>query len=132
MSVRLCLALALLAAAPVFAGEAKRGLDVYFIDTDGGAATLIVTPARESILIDCGNPGRRDAERIHQAAKKAGLEAIDHLIVTHWHLDHYGSVGDLVVSNGRVLTCSPEVPRFWRRNKIGAVDLIGPANLGHF
>ena len=94
MLSRLCLTLALLAA-PAFAGE-KRGLDVHFIDTDGGAATLIVTPAGESILIDCGNPGRRDAGRIHEAAKKAGLAAIDHLIITHWHLDHYGSVGDLV------------------------------------
>src|SRR5687768_8134799 len=91
MLARLCLALLLLAA-PAFAADAKRGLDVYFIDTEGGAATLIVTPARESILIDCGNPGRRDAGRIHEAAKKAGLEAIDHLVITHWHLDHYGGV----------------------------------------
>src|SRR5437773_2698813 len=69
-----------------------RGLDIWFIDTEGGAATLIVTPAKESILIDCGNPGARDAERIHRTAKKAGLEAIDHLITTHWHTDHYGGV----------------------------------------
>src|SRR5262245_53679979 len=94
MLARLTLALAL-TAAPAFAGDGKRGLDVYFIDTEGGAATLLVTPARESVLIDCGNPGRRDAERIAQTAKKAGLDAIDHLIITHWHLDHYGSVADL-------------------------------------
>src|SRR5262249_902222 len=48
------------------------------------------------VLIDCGNPGARDAERIHQVAtKQAGLKAIDHLIVTHWHVDHYGGVGRL-------------------------------------
>src|SRR4051812_27137199 len=88
--------LSALVAVPTTAAEMKRGLDVYFIDTEGGAATLIVTPARESILIDCGNPGSRDAERIHQTAvKQAGLEAIDHFIVTHWHLDHYGSIGRL-------------------------------------
>jgi beta-lactamase superfamily II metal-dependent hydrolase len=70
----------------------KRGLDIYFIDTEGGAATLIVTPAGESVLIDNGNPGTRDAERIHKAATElAGLKAIDHLIITHWHSDHYGS-----------------------------------------
>jgi beta-lactamase superfamily II metal-dependent hydrolase len=79
------------------AAEKKRGLDIYFIDTEGGAATLIVTPAGESILIDCGNPGARDARRIHETAtKQAGLEAIDHFIVTHWHTDHYGSIGRLV------------------------------------
>jgi beta-lactamase superfamily II metal-dependent hydrolase len=70
-------------------------LDIYFIDTEGGAATLIVTPAGESVLIDCGNPGTRDAERIHAAAQAAGLKAIDHLIITHWHLDHYGGIAHL-------------------------------------
>jgi beta-lactamase superfamily II metal-dependent hydrolase len=89
------LALALVAG-PAAAEEKKRGLDIYFVDTEGGAATLIVTPAGESVLIDCGNPGSRDAERIHQTATKlAGLKAIDHLIITHWHLDHYGGVGRL-------------------------------------
>jgi beta-lactamase superfamily II metal-dependent hydrolase len=73
----------------------RRGLDVYFVDTEGGAATLLVSPAGESVLIDCGNPGTRDAERIGRAAKQAGLKAIDHLIVTHWHSDHYGGVGRL-------------------------------------
>jgi beta-lactamase superfamily II metal-dependent hydrolase len=74
----------------------KRGLDVYCIDTEGGQSTLIVTPERESVLIDSGNPGRRDAARIHHvAADVAGLKRIDHIITTHWHLDHYGGHGDL-------------------------------------
>ncbi len=78
------------------AGERTRTLDIYFIDTEGGAATLIVTPRGESLLIDCGNPGSRDADRIHKiATEQAGLEAIDHLIVTHWHTDHYGGVARL-------------------------------------
>src|SRR5438552_16143390 len=76
--------------------EKERGLDIYFIDTEGGAATLLVTPLGESVLIDCGNPGKRDAERIHQVAtQQAGLKAIDHLAITHWHVDHYGGVGRL-------------------------------------
>jgi competence protein ComEC len=75
--------------------DKKRGLDIHFVDTEGGAATLIVTPAGESVLIDCGNPGKRDAERIAAAAKKAGLKAIDHLIITHWHSDHYGGAEPL-------------------------------------
>src|ERR1043166_6443155 len=76
--------------------DEKRGLDIYFVDTEGGAATLIVTPAGESVLIDCGNPGQRDPGRIHETAtKQAGLKAIDHLIITHWHSDHYGGAGRL-------------------------------------
>src|SRR5258705_9745995 len=72
-----------------------KGLTIYFIDTEGGAATLIVTPAGESVLIDCGNPGARDADRIFKTAKEAGIEAIDNLLITHWHVDHYGGVAHL-------------------------------------
>src|SRR4051794_13124690 len=87
------LLLAAVASAP--AAEKKRGLDIHFVDTEGGAATLIVTPAGESVLIDCGNPGKRDAGRIHEACKKIGLKEINHLIITHWHTDHYGGAGEL-------------------------------------
>jgi len=90
LAMCLCLSVVLPAIA-----EEKRGLDIHFVDTEGGAATLVVTPTGESILFDCGNPGVRDADRIHLAATKAGLKAIDHLIITHWHTDHYGSVGRL-------------------------------------
>ena len=79
----------------VLAAEEKAGLQIHYIDTEGGAATLIITPAGESVLIDCGNPGARDADRIHQAATKVGLKTIDHLIITHWHVDHYGGIGRL-------------------------------------
>jgi glyoxylase-like metal-dependent hydrolase (beta-lactamase superfamily II) len=73
-------------------------LDIYFIDVEGGAATLIVTPQRESVLIDSGWPGEggRDAKRIESAARSdAGLTQIDHYITTHWHTDHYGGIENL-------------------------------------
>jgi beta-lactamase superfamily II metal-dependent hydrolase len=70
-------------------------LQIYFVDTEGGAATLILTPAGESVLIDCGNPGARDGDRIAKAAADAGIKAIDHLLITHWHTDHYGGVARL-------------------------------------
>lgn len=73
------------------AGAGDKRLDIYWVDVEGGAATLIVTPAGESILIDSGNPGRRDADRIVKVATGiAGLKQIDHLITTHYHGDHYG------------------------------------------
>lgn len=75
---------------------APRTLDIYFIDVEGGAATLIVTPAGESLLIDTGFPGDRDAARIaHVALELAGLKQIDHCVVTHWHRDHVGGVAPL-------------------------------------
>lgn len=75
----------------------QKGLDVYFIDVEGGAATLIVTPMGESLLVDCGWPGERDPARIAKVAKEvAGLKQIDHLIITHWHTDHAGDVAQLM------------------------------------
>ena len=76
--------------------EQPRGLRIMWIDTEGGAATLIVTPAGESILIDTGNPGVRDSDRIAKmATKEAGLKRIDHLITTHYHIDHFGGAATL-------------------------------------
>src|SRR5881394_2714562 len=78
------------------AQAAPRTLDIYFIDVEGGAATLIVTPTGQSLLIDAGFPGDRDAGRIaHVATTVAGLKQIDHCVVTHWHRDHVGGVASL-------------------------------------
>jgi competence protein ComEC len=90
----LAVAVMVVAASASHAAEA-RGLDIYWIDVEGGAATLIVTPAGESVLVDTGWPGTRDAARIAVAAREAGVTRIDHLITTHWHQDHFGGVADL-------------------------------------
>jgi beta-lactamase superfamily II metal-dependent hydrolase len=79
-----------------YAGAADRTLDIYWNDVEGGGATLIVTPSGESILIDSGNPGGRDAGRIHKTATEvAGLKKIDYYITTHFHRDHYGGAAEL-------------------------------------
>src|SRR4051812_11236968 len=79
-----------------FASAADHRLDIYWIDSEGGGSTLIVTPTDESMLIDTGNPGTRDSDRIFEVASKvAGLKKIDHLLVTHYHVDHFGGAGRL-------------------------------------
>ncbi|MFI5456977.1 MAG: ComEC/Rec2 family competence protein [Isosphaerales bacterium] len=77
---------------------AGRALEIYFVDVLGGAATLVVTPERESVLIDSGWPGLedRDPKRIvHVLRDVAGCDHLDHLVTTHWHRDHFGGVGGL-------------------------------------
>lgn len=81
--------------APAHADQASGTLDVYWIDSEGGGSTLIVTPAEESILIDTGNPGGRDAGRIVTAAKAAGLNRIDYVLLTHFHRDHFGGAAEV-------------------------------------
>ncbi len=74
-----------------------KALQIYFVDVEGGQATLFVTPDHESLLVDTGWPGNdgRDADRIVAAAKNAGLSKIDYVLLTHYHVDHAGGAPQL-------------------------------------
>jgi len=76
---------------------AKAALRVYFADVEGGQATLFVTPLGESLLVDTGWPefGGRDADRIVALCKRAGVNRIDNVLITHYHTDHVGGVPQL-------------------------------------
>ena len=100
----------LLAASTLLADGKDGRLDIYFIDVEGGAATLLVTPANESLLIDSGYPdnGGRDRDRILDVITNvAKLDHLDHAAVSHWHLDHYG--------NHAALADKIKINNFWDR-----------------
>jgi len=93
-------------------GQAQHTLDIYFIDTEGGQATLLVTPSGESMLVDTGFAGNqgmpdttatsssgapitRDADRISAALKEAGVGVLDWMVISHYHGDHVGNAAEL-------------------------------------
>ena len=78
----------------VATAQPAKTLGIYFIDVEGGQSTLIVTPEKESLLIDTGwdTADSRDAKRIVAAARAAGISQIDYLMITHFHADHDGGV----------------------------------------
>jgi competence protein ComEC len=92
------LAAGAIAAFTLIAGAALTAqsgdLKITWIDVEGGASTLFVSPSGESLLFDTGFPenGDRDARRIFAAAQKAGLTKIDHVVISHWHGDHEGGL----------------------------------------
>jgi glyoxylase-like metal-dependent hydrolase (beta-lactamase superfamily II) len=105
---RLLVVFALLALTARPGAAQQNTLDIYFIDVEGGQATLVVTPAGETLLIDTGFPSdgtfasvpgdphkARDANRILAAARAAGVKRIDYLLITHFHADHDGAVPEL-------------------------------------
>jgi beta-lactamase superfamily II metal-dependent hydrolase len=85
-------ALAVLLCGLFYGAAGAADLTIYFVDVEGGAATLVVTPAGQSMLVDTGNPAPddRDAKRILLAAQAAGLKTIDYLWTTHFDGDHVG------------------------------------------
>jgi competence protein ComEC len=86
--------LLLVALLPAATGMAQsRRLEIYWVDVEGGAATLVVAPSGQSLLVDAGwETGDRDAKRILAAAQQAGIKKIDHFVLTHYHADHAGGL----------------------------------------
>src|ERR1700730_8928967 len=85
----------------------QKTLDIYFLDTEGGQATLFVSPSGQSMLVDTGFPGNqgmpasstpgitRDADRITTVLKLANITVLDYVVVTHYHGDHAGNAAEL-------------------------------------
>jgi len=114
------LTLALAAAVGSAQNKPSKTLDIYFIDTEGGHATLYVAPSGESLLMDTGSPGGRDTDRIMAAIQAAGVKRIDHLILTHYHGDHVGGLQELAtripiahfIDHGPTSELKEQVPGF--------------------
>ena len=96
MRLKFAAVAALLLAFSGFASmQSRKTLDIYSIDVEGGQSTVFVSPSGESLLIDAGSAGERDAGRIVETAKQAGLTQIDYMLVTHYDGDHVGGVKDV-------------------------------------
>ena len=86
------------AASALAQNRAAKPLTIYVVDVEGGNGVLFVSPTGESLLMDTGNAGaaaQRDAGRIMEAVRDAGLTQIDNLIITHWHGDHFGGLAEV-------------------------------------
>ena len=99
-------------------------LDIYWIDVEGGASTLIVTPGGQSVLMDTGFDGfdDRDASRIARVVREeAGLKRLDHVLISHFHGDHAGGLAALsrrveigsFIDHGETVEKSPEGRAAW-------------------
>src|ERR1700694_2415792 len=115
------LAVAVALSSAIMWSQERKGLDIYFIDVEGGQSTLFVSPSGQSLLVDTGWPGPRDADRITGIANQAGITQIDYLVLTHYHVDHTGGVVDLAaripirnfIDHGPIFDKTANVPQYY-------------------
>src|SRR5262245_52457823 len=81
--------------APAKAAAPAKPLEIYIVDTEGGKSDLYVLPSGETVLLDGGNPGTRDVDRLQEVMAAAGVTKIDYLLLTHYHVDHVGAVQEI-------------------------------------
>jgi competence protein ComEC len=87
--------LPLLCAACSF-GQAKPGaLTIYVLDLEGDGGTLYISPSGESLLLDSGGGGGRDAGRILDAIRDAGITQLDYAVTSHYDGDHVGGLKEI-------------------------------------
>ena len=116
-----------------FSAQAQNTLDIYWIDADGGAATLVVTPERESVLMDAGYklPDDGHAKRVVAAMKDAGIDSLDYFIASHFHGDHVGGVESLasLVTIGEFVSHGESVEQTTERGRPAWEAYLAGANL---
>lgn len=90
-------------------GGRDRCIGSYVLETPAGLA-----------LFDCGPSTTRDALDAGLAERGLELGEVDHLLISHIHLDHAGAAGGIVRDHPRIQVHVSEV---------GAPHLIDPARL---
>ena len=112
-------------------GEAPRELEVVFLDVGQGDAILVTTPSGFRALIDGGDgkgPFVQDqAERvIIPYLRRAGIERLDAIVLTHAHFDHIGGLITIIkektIKIGEVLDPGEPHPSMAYLELLQAID----------
>jgi len=73
-------------------GTATGTLRIYWVDTEGGAATVLAMPTGQVVVMDAGFSSAH-AQRIADLLQnEVHASRIDAMIVSHYHIDHVGGV----------------------------------------
>src|SRR5690606_8095196 len=104
-------------------------LTVTFLSVGQGDATLIEAPSGEAWLIDAGGAQRWDpgARVVVPALYAMGRRGLDHVVVTHPDLDHFGGMAAVIraMRPHTVWTCGVDDPSPRYQDMLAAAGEVG-------
>jgi competence protein ComEC len=73
----------------------RAGLEIHCLDVGQGDCTLIISPTGGTFLFDAGNNGKGNSV-VYPYMQSLGLDALDYMGASHYHVDHIGGLDDVV------------------------------------
>ncbi len=81
---------------PVYAGM----LQIHCLNVGHGDATLVISPAGRTLLIDAGNDSM-GLRKVLPWLSSRGITSLDWIVATHYHGDHIGGLDEVINGLGR-------------------------------
>ena len=109
-------------AASVAQAQTRDPVNVTRVMTDFVSSYVLIR-GKEAAIVDTGLPN--NGEQFSEVIKKAGLgwEAVGHLILTHYHRDHVGSMEEVLTAapKATVYAGAADIPQIQSPRQIKAV-----------
>lgn len=79
--------------------ECRAALEIHIIDVGQGDCTLVISPTGGTFLFDAGTNGKGNTV-VYPYMQSLGLDALDYIATSHYHMDHIGGIDDVVDNIG--------------------------------
>ncbi len=123
---------ALLVSIAVAQMQGQKPLDIYYIDTEHGKAVLYLSPSGQSMQVDTGS-NVRDADRILAVMKEAGVQALDYLVISHYHGDHVGGAAAIAskIQIRQFIDHGPYTTQLQQNARVGFDSYLAVRQIAH-
>jgi beta-lactamase superfamily II metal-dependent hydrolase len=79
--------------------QCRADLEIHCLDVGQGDCTLMISPTGGTLLFDAGTNGKGNGTVIPHL-QGLGIDALDYVVASHYHMDHIGGIDEVVNSLG--------------------------------